>query len=198
MADDGEHIVSQGERQPMKGLARRLRAGRLLVHYRTGVEIVDASGAVIDRVEVERMAPSDWGIVYERWVGLELEKEGWEVDYRGLSLGLLDEGIDLVALQGPRTRYLQCKFLSQAIGKQDLEQILYKGSGFLSKQALSPDDVFELVVPSIDKAFPPKRKRNNQLQPNWQKIRFLSHNQTQNRIRLEITEIPMDLLGQEG
>ncbi len=177
----------------MQGLAKRLKAGRLRVHYQRGVEIVDEGGLIIDQIAADLMALSDWGIVYERWVGLELEKEGWEVDYRGISLGFFDQGIDLIAYQGPRTRYLQCKFHAQPIGKQQIEQILYKGSSFLSKQKPARHDVFELVVPSIDTAFPLKRKKGRAPQQNWQKVRFLSHNQTQNRIRLEITEIAMDL-----
>lgn len=174
-------------------LAKRLKAGRLRVHYQSGVEIVDEVGLVIDQITPDLMMFSDWGMVYERWVGLELEKEGWQVEYRGLSLGFVDQGVDLIACQGSRTRYIQCKFYAQPIGKQQIEQILYKGSSFLSKQRLARHDVFELVVPSIDTAFPLKRRRNKPPQQNWQKTRFLSHNQTQNQIRLAITEIAMDL-----
>lgn len=177
----------------MQGLAKRLKAGQLRVHYQRGVEVVNEIGVIVDQISAELMTPSDWGIVYERWVGQELERDGWEVDYRGLSLGFCDQGLDLVASLGPRTRYLQCKFQAQPISKQQIEQILYKGSSFLSKQLLARHDVFELVVPSIDTAFPPKRKRDKSLQQNWQRVRFLSHNQTQNRIRLAITEIAMDL-----
>lgn len=177
----------------MQGLGKRLKVGQLKVHHQRGVDIINEVGVIVDKIAAELMTPSDWGIVYERWVGQELEKDGWEVDYRGLSLGFRDQGIDLIASLGSRTRYLQCKFQSQPISKQEIEQILYKGSSFLSKQLLARHDVFELVVPSIDTAFPPKRKKGKLPQQNWQKEKFLSHNQTQNRIRLAITEIAMDL-----
>ncbi|KTT54929.1 hypothetical protein SB8_17630 [Pseudomonas oryzihabitans] len=177
----------------MQGLGKRLKVGLLRVHHQRGVDIVDESGLMVDQIAAELMTPSDWGSVYERWVGQELEKDGWEVDYRGLSLGFCDRGIDLVASLGPRTRYLQCKFQAQPINKQQIEQILYKASSFLSKQLLAQHDVFELVVPSIDTAFPPERRKNKPPQQNRKKIRFLSHNKTQNRIQLSITEIAMDL-----
>lgn len=177
----------------MQGLGERLKVGQLRVHHQRGVDVVNEAGLIVDQIAAELMTPSNWGIVYERWVGQELEKDGWEVDYRGLSLGFCDQGIDLVASLGSRTRYLQCKFQAQPISKQQIEQILYKGSSFLSKQLLARHDVFELVVPSIDTVFPPKRKKDKPPQQNWQRVRFLSHNQTQNRIRLAITEIAMDL-----
>lgn len=177
----------------MQGLAKRLKAGRLSASFATGVEIIDESGAVIEQIAPDTLAISDWGIVYERWVGLELEREGWEIDYRGLSLGWSDQGIDLIATRDSVTRYLQCKFLTRTLGKQQIEELLYKASGFLTKQELVKGDVFELVVPSIEAAFPLRRKKNKPPQQNWLKARFLSHNHTQNRIRLSITEIPMDL-----
>lgn len=177
----------------MQGLAKRLKVGRLSVSFATGVAITDESGAVIDQIAPETMATPDWGIVYERWVGLELEREGWEIDYRGLSLGWSDQGIDLIATRKSVTRYLQCKFLTRSLGKQQIEQLLYNASGFLTKQELVRGDVFELVVPSIEAAFPSKHKKNKPEQQNSLKARFLSHNYTQNRIRLGITEIPMDL-----
>lgn len=177
----------------MQGLGKRLKVGQLRVHLQRGVDVVNEAGLIVDQIAAELMTPSDWGIVYERWVGQELEKDGWEVDYRGLSLGFFDQGVDLVASLGSRTRYLQCKFQTQPISKQQIEQILYKGSSFLSKQLLARHDVFELVVPSIDTAFPPKIKKDKPPQENWQRVRFLSHNQTQNRIRLAITEIAMGL-----
>lgn len=150
----------------MQGLAKRLKAGQLRVHHQQGVEVINENGLIVDQISAELMKPSDWGIVYERWVGQKLEKDGWEVDYRGLSLGFCDQGIDLVASLGTRTRYIQCKFKAKSISKQQIEQILYKGSSFLSRQMLARHDVFELVVPSIDMAFPPKRKKDKPLQQN--------------------------------
>ncbi|WP_426234813.1 hypothetical protein [Pseudomonas sp. TWP3-2] len=168
-------------------------AGRLEVHYQTGVTVLNESGEATDLIPVQDMALSDWGFVYERWVGLELEQQGWEVDYRGLTLGLLDKGIDLVAFSEGRTRFLQCKFIHTPFGKQTIEQVLYNGSQYLHKQQLNRSDVYELVVPYLEKAFPPIRKKNKPLTENFQMRRFLGHNQIQSRIRLSITEVAMDI-----
>jgi len=177
----------------MRGLGKRLMAGRLAVHYETGVMVLNENGDTIDLISVQDMALSDWGIVYERWVGLELEQMGWEVDYRGLTLGFLDKGIDLVAFREGKSRYLQCKFIHTVFSKQLIEQILYNGSQYLSTKTLNRGDLYELVVPYVDKAFPPLRKKNKPAAENFQKRRFLGHNQTQSQIRLAITEISMDI-----
>lgn len=176
----------------MKGLSKRLMAGWLTVHYQNGITVRNEKSEIIDLISVQDMGSSDWGFVYERWVGLELERQGWNVDYRGLTLGLSDNGIDLIAFREGRTRYLQCKFLHKSFGKQKIEQILYKASQYLHKRELNPGDYFELVVPYINKAFPPIR-RNKAYVENYLKRRFLGHNQTQSRIRLGITEISMDI-----
>jgi hypothetical protein len=177
----------------MRGLGKRLMAGRLAVHYETGVTVLDDTGEVIDLICVQGMGSSDWGFVYERWVGIVLERQGWEVDYRGLTLGLLDKGIDLIAFREGKTRYLQCKFMHTPFSKQMIEQILYNGSQYLHKRELNRGDIYELVVPYVDKAFPPIRKKSRPPVENLQKRRFLGHNQSQSRIRLAITEIPMDI-----
>ncbi|POA20765.1 hypothetical protein C1886_07235 [Pseudomonas sp. FW300-N1A1] len=177
----------------MKGLARRLMAGRLAVHHEMGVTVLNEKGEPIDLITPQMMALSDWGIVYERWIGLELEKDGWEIDYRGLALGFADQGIDLVAVRDGKSRYLQCKFVHTPFGKQQIEQILYKASQYLHHQALNRGDVFELIVPHVEKAFPLTRKKNKPPQENQFKRRFLGCNHIQSRIRLAITQIPMDI-----
>jgi hypothetical protein len=177
----------------MRGLGKRLLAGHLAVHYETGVTVLDEKGGAIDLICVRDMGSSDWGFVYERWVGLELERQGWEVDYRGLTLGLLDNGIDLVAFREGKTRYLQCKFIHTPFGRQMIERVLYNGSQYLHKRELCRGDLYELVVPYIDKAFPAIQKKGRAPVENVQKRRFLGHNQSQSRIRLVVTEIPMDI-----
>lgn len=49
------------------------------------------------------------GIEYERFIGHELESEGWSVVYHGAIRGLDDLGRDLVARKGPQTLVVQCK-----------------------------------------------------------------------------------------
>src|SRR5262249_32566918 len=49
------------------------------------------------------------GRKYENHVGYKLEKDGWDVDYRGKHYGKYDRGIDLIATKGEVARYIQCK-----------------------------------------------------------------------------------------
>ncbi|WP_312602627.1 hypothetical protein [Pseudomonas luteola] len=177
----------------MRGLGKRLRAGRIEVGQSIGIQIFAADGALIDSIAPASIAATDWGTVYERWVGQEQEKEGWEVDYRGLTLGFLDRGLDLVAFKDGTTRYLQCKYKQSSMSKQDVQHILYKASQFLDKELLVRDDVFELVIPSIEKVFPIKSKKNKQAQPNQARRFFMGANKSQSRIQVSITEIPMPL-----
>lgn len=174
----------------MRGLGKRLLSGRIEVGQDIGVQVFAADGALIDSIAPGSMTVTDWGIVYERWVGLELEKEGWEVDYRGLSLGFYDGGVDLVAFREGNTRYLQCKFKSNSMGNQRIQNVLYAADRYLNDQPLSRGDTFELVVPSIAKAFPTKPRKNKQTKPNLAEQRFKAAN---NRITVKITEIPMPL-----
>jgi hypothetical protein len=50
------------------------------------------------------------GANFEKEVGKVYEIEGYSVDYRGLKLGHLDGGIDLIAKKGNQTILVQCKF----------------------------------------------------------------------------------------
>ena len=45
---------------------------------------------------------------YEYYIGWLLRQDGWLISER-TSLGVDDEGIDLIAHKGPRTAYVQCK-----------------------------------------------------------------------------------------
>lgn len=47
---------------------------------------------------------------YERYIGYTYEKSGYTVDYRGITQGLHDEGIDLVCKKSGETILVQCKY----------------------------------------------------------------------------------------
>lgn len=51
-----------------------------------------------------------YGDDFEKKVGQFYEDQGFIVDYRGLELGMKDEGIDLIAVKGDTTFLIQCKY----------------------------------------------------------------------------------------
>lgn len=51
-----------------------------------------------------------YGDDFEREVGLYYEIHGYDVEYRGLELGVLDGGIDLIATKENETLLIQCKY----------------------------------------------------------------------------------------
>ncbi len=54
----------------------------------------------------------EWGDAYEKSVGLEYEKEGYDVEYRGLNYGRKDGGIDLIARKDNEIILIQCELLT--------------------------------------------------------------------------------------
>lgn len=60
--------------------------------------------------EKELISKKRAGDNFERKVGLFYEEEGYEVEYRGLALGLKDEGIDLIAIKNREILLIQCKY----------------------------------------------------------------------------------------
>jgi len=175
------------------GLNRRLMAGIPSISDNLIITITGPSGDVIDTIFPTELKRSDWGAVYERCVGLHYELLGYSVDYHGARLGYFDGGVDLIAVRDGETRFIQCKLkLSSAISKSQIEWILYKASSLLHKQAVGSRQIFELVVPSIQLAFPTKcASRSGRTKPNLAMLAFLARNQVQDRVCLAITEIPM-------
>lgn len=57
----------------------------------------------------KRHSKSHVGKMYERYIGYLYEREGYEVEYRGIELGLMDGGIDLVCKRKGETVVVQCK-----------------------------------------------------------------------------------------
>ena len=79
-------------------------------------------------IPYEKISSSDWGYVYEKYVGQILEKEGFSVTYNGFR-GFSDGGIDLTSEKGESITFIQCKYSeTKKLGKSHIDQILYKAS----------------------------------------------------------------------
>ena len=59
--------------------------------------------------------------MYERYIVYLYEREGYEVEYRGIELGLMDGGIDLVCKRKGETVVVQCKNWSETKTIQRLQ-----------------------------------------------------------------------------
>ena len=161
----------------------------------TRVEIISPE----NRIEGQFAWPAsgvELGFLYERCVGLHYEALGYAVEYRGLSMGLLDGGIDLVAsIEGKPSAFVQCKYGSKAHGRQRIEQILYKADQFFQKTPPIRGSRLVLAVPAISSSFSQKRKRTA---AGAIKVThpmadyFLAHNRMQNLLRLEILELQLE------
>lgn len=138
---------------------------------------------------------TDWGYLYEKYVGQYFEEKGYSVEYLGLEKGFMDGGIDLIARLDSKCYFIQCKYqIKNKLSKSKIENILYKAGNKIYKMKYSRNDVFALVIPNKDLAFTRIKLISNSLTPRYTYPMydyFLSKNHTQNHIRLEILEIPM-------
>ena len=92
------------------------------------------SNILIYTKEFNQLNRSERGCVYERFVGLHYEELGYDVEYRGLERGLLDQGIDLICKKANDCLCIQCKYYNRAFSVQEVEWILYKASSFFFKK----------------------------------------------------------------
>ena len=76
------------------GLSRYLKLGRIKINPIDRYIEIGEKDLIIP---YDKISSSDWGQVYEKYVGQILEDEGYEVSYSGLDLGFFDRGIDLIA-----------------------------------------------------------------------------------------------------
>lgn len=63
----------------------------------------------LDRYMQKRHSRSWIGRMYERYIGYLYEMKGWTVIYRGIELGVKDQGIDLICRKEDRIHFVQCK-----------------------------------------------------------------------------------------
>ncbi len=156
------------------------------------VTIRSHDGDVIDSIAYAELAASDWGYIYERHVAQRLAGEGFEIQIPGLEKGFGDGGIDLIAKDSSSEPiYIQCKYsIRKRLSKQNIEWVLFKASSYLTKHAKEQRARFWLVVPSMRESFSMKKSpQGRELFPIAQY--FLSKNDYQSKVRLEIREIAM-------
>ncbi|MFY9076623.1 restriction endonuclease [Aliarcobacter butzleri] len=58
----------------------------------------------------EQINMKKFGDDFEKFVGKCYENNGYKVEYRGLNLGVLDKGIDLIAKKNNKILLIQCKY----------------------------------------------------------------------------------------
>lgn len=110
------------------GIAKLLKSGRIIVNTSEQQVEIPESRIILPYSSI---SDSEWGQVYERYVGQVLEDEGFNVEYHGLEKGFFDRGIDLIARKDDKLNFIQCKYVQKPISKNRIEWILYKASGIL-------------------------------------------------------------------
>jgi Holliday junction resolvase-like predicted endonuclease len=179
------------------GIAKYLKAGKIYINVsEKQIEIADRQTIL----PYDKLKDSDWGFVYEKFVGQILEDEGYEVNYNGLEKGWLDKGIDLIAKKGNEINFIQCKYINGIITKSRVEWILYKASGILFEnyKRYGKKIHFTLIVNNIDECFSKRKPKNFRLNfTDDAKVEypmlqyFLAHNIAQDKVKLECREIEM-------
>ena len=96
------------------------------------------------------------GKMYERYIGYLYEKKGYDVEYRGIEMGLKDGGIDLICRKGGEILLVQCKNwrLDSTIYEKHICQ-LFGASRFYDKDKIQDEYIgglfanldWERVVP---------------------------------------------------
>ena len=151
-------------------------------------------------IPYEKVSPTDWRYIYEKYVGQILEKEGFAVTYNGFR-GFKDHGVDLLAKKGNSVTLIQCKFSeTKKLGKSHIDQILHKASKKLLQEYQNRNKklAFALFVHSKVDNFrrkAPKEFVNPYSNPNntdhpWLQY-FLSRNYTKSKVKVGFREIPM-------
>ena len=168
-----------------------LKAGDLKVNYvLKQLEIAD--GQII--YPFDKIKNSEWGYVYEKFVGQILESEGFKVTYNGFN-GFTDDGIDLIAEKGNAITFIQCKYSqTKKLSKSHINEILFKASKKLSEAYREKDKqlAFALVVHCTESNF---RRTPLKEDPNKQEYPWLHYFKSQDRrypdLRVGFREIPM-------
>ncbi|WP_298690503.1 restriction endonuclease [uncultured Sulfuricurvum sp.] len=91
------------------------------------------------------------GRLYELKVGEHFENEGYAVEYRGISLGKRDGGIDLIARKEAEVILIQCKNWKGniKIKQADIRKFYGDCSKYIEDNLLSRDEVqYRYIIPS--------------------------------------------------
>ena len=81
------------------------------------------------------------GEQYELYVGKEYEDRGYTIKYRGIDLGKLDGGIDLIATKDNQTILIQCKYWYQkdSIDHKMIKEFYGNCNIYMNKQDFSEE-----------------------------------------------------------
>ena len=179
------------------GIAKYLKAGRIKID---AIEKKINIGEKPLVLSYNQLKDTDWGYVYEKYVGQILEDEGYDVKFNGLEFGFLDRGIDLIASKDNCIYFIQCKFSKGLISKSQIEWIFYKASRKLYENYKQhhKNIYFVLIVNNIDANFSQKKSKKFQLTfSDMSKVKypilqyFLDHNHIQDKVKLQVREIEM-------
>lgn len=104
------------------------------------------------RKRKQDFAKSEAGKNYELRVGKLYEKRGYEVEYRGIELGLKDGGIDLIAKKPNETVLIQCKYWkNRKIDHLVVRSFFGDCFAYINKRSIPYDEVrCILAIPSRD------------------------------------------------
>jgi len=147
----------------------------------------------IDEVPVNNLCRSDYGFLYEKYIGMYYEKLGYTVIYNGLNKGMFDGGIDLIVKNENEKFFLQCKYmLNSKIAKSKINNIMYNTSKLLiDEYKITNKKVnFLIIVPSKKQSLSLTRKSKNTYIA--EEILNIS-NSTQQYIKGSFLEIPFEL-----
>ncbi len=179
------------------GLSRYLKLGRIKINPIDRYIEIGEKDLIIP---YDKISSSDWGQVYEKYVGQILEDEGYEVSYSGLDLGFFDRGIDLIAAKESNISFVQCKFTKQIISKSKIEWILFKASNKLYESYCDLNKKISFILIVNSKADNFSRKKSKRFELTFTPMTkveypmlqyFLDHNYIQDKVRLEFREIRM-------
>jgi hypothetical protein len=179
------------------GIVKHLKAGRI------SINVIEKQIEISEKkliLPYNKLKNSDWGYVYEKYVGQILEDEGYDIIYNGLEKGMLDRGVDLIASQDNLLNFIQCRFTTKIIPKVSIEWILYTASNILFEnyKKYNKKIYFTLIVNNVDKNFSKRITKNCRLNfTDMSKVKypmlqyFLDHNYIQDKVKLEFREIEM-------
>lgn len=176
-----------------RGLNRKLMAGVPKLNPDLSITVTAEDGQIVHTIHPRALTRGGIGFLYERLVGLHYERSGYVVEYRS-HLGYFDAGVDLIARDERRCRFIQCKFTLKSMSRAKVETLLFAASKFVRSNLEPRKNHFDLVVPSEEIAFPRRQRRKNASSlPNAAREAFLKYNATQHQVQLSIVEVPMEL-----